>query len=81
MDSGSGDRTCFEPVDPWRHLAGNVLLSVPGNPAGEIDRQYLDSTKIREVTGWEPQLTLEEGIRHTLEWYRRHPEARAPAPA
>jgi CDP-glucose 4,6-dehydratase len=52
-----------------------------GNPAGEIDRQYLDSTKIREVTGWEPQLTLEEGIRQTLEWYRRHPEARAPAPA
>ena len=35
----------------------------------------------REVTGWEPQLTLEEGIRQTLEWYRRHPEARAPAPA
>ena len=33
------------------------------------------------MTGWEPQLTLEEGIRHTLEWYRRHPEARAPAPA
>lgn len=52
-----------------------------GNPAGEIDRQYLDSTKIREVTGWEPKLTLEEGLRRTLEWYREHPEARAPAPA
>jgi CDP-glucose 4,6-dehydratase len=51
-----------------------------GNPAGEIDRQYLDSTKIREVTGWSPQLDLEQGLSRTLEWYREHPEARAPAP-
>lgn len=50
-----------------------------GNPAGEIDRQYLDSTKIRELTGWETQVSLEEGLRRTLEWYRAHPEARAPA--
>ena len=50
-----------------------------GTPEGEIDRQYLDSTKIREVTGWEPQVDLEEGLRLTIEWYREHPEARAPA--
>jgi CDP-glucose 4,6-dehydratase len=52
-----------------------------GNPMGEIDRQYLDSTKIREVTGWEPAVDLEEGLRRTLEWYREHPEARAPSQA
>jgi CDP-glucose 4,6-dehydratase len=51
-----------------------------GNPEGEIDRQYLASTKIREVAGWEPEVDLREGIRRTLEWYREHPEARAPAP-
>jgi CDP-glucose 4,6-dehydratase len=51
-----------------------------GNPAGEIDRQYLDSTKIREVCGWEPRVELREGLRRTLEWYREHPEARATAP-
>jgi CDP-glucose 4,6-dehydratase len=50
-----------------------------GNPPGEIDRQYLDSTKIREVTGWEPLVDLEEGLRRTIEWYREHPEARAPS--
>jgi CDP-glucose 4,6-dehydratase len=51
-----------------------------GNPEGEIDRQYLDSTKIRAVTGWAPQVDLREGLGRTLEWYREHPEARAPDP-
>ena len=50
-----------------------------GNPAGEIDRQYVDPTKIREVVGWEPRVELEEGLRRTIEWYREHPQARAPA--
>jgi CDP-glucose 4,6-dehydratase len=49
-----------------------------GNPAGEIDRQFLDSTKIREVCGWRPEVELKEGLRRTVEWYRAHPEARAP---
>jgi CDP-glucose 4,6-dehydratase len=47
-----------------------------GNPSGEIDRQYLDSTKIRKQLGWEPQVDLREGIRRTLEWYGAHPEVR-----
>jgi CDP-glucose 4,6-dehydratase len=50
-----------------------------GNPAGEIDRQFVDPTKIREVLGWEPRVELEEGLGRTIEWYREHPEARAPA--
>ncbi len=47
-----------------------------GNPEGEIDRQFVDATKLREATGWEPQVGLEEGIERTIEWYREHPEAR-----
>ncbi len=47
-----------------------------GNPSGEIDRQYLDPTKIREVIGWEPRIDLREGIRRTLDWYAAHPEVR-----
>jgi CDP-glucose 4,6-dehydratase len=52
-----------------------------GNPAGEIDRQYVDPSKIRDVVGWEPSVGLEEGLTRTIEWYREHPEARAPAAA
>jgi len=47
-----------------------------GNPDGEIDRQFVDSTKLRELTGWRPEVGLEDGLRRTLDWYRDHPEAR-----
>jgi CDP-glucose 4,6-dehydratase len=47
-----------------------------GTPDGEIDRQCVDSTKLRELTGWRPRVELREGLRGTLEWYRQHPEAR-----
>lgn len=49
-----------------------------GTPEGEIDRQYLDSAKLRELTGWAPRVELREGLARTLEWYRAHPELRAP---
>jgi CDP-glucose 4,6-dehydratase len=51
-----------------------------GNPEGEIERQYVDSTKLRELTGWRPEIPLEDGVRRTIEWYREHPEVRAPVP-
>ena len=51
----------------------------PGNPDGEIDRQFVDSRKLREATGWVPTVVLEEGLRRTLDWYREHPEARPAA--
>jgi CDP-glucose 4,6-dehydratase len=50
-----------------------------GNPSGEIDRQYLDATKIRERIGWQPEVDLREGLGRTLEWYAAHPEIRPAA--
>jgi CDP-glucose 4,6-dehydratase len=52
-----------------------------GNPDCEIDRQFVDSSKLRELTGWRPAVGLEDGLRRTLEWYREHPEARPAAAA
>lgn len=52
-----------------------------GNPKGEIDKQYVDPTKLREMLGWQPAVGLEEGLERTLAWYRDHPESWAPAPA
>jgi CDP-glucose 4,6-dehydratase len=46
-----------------------------GTPPGEIDRQWVDFTKLRELTGWEPTVTLEQGLARTIDWYRAHPEA------
>jgi CDP-glucose 4,6-dehydratase len=47
-----------------------------GTPDGEIDRQFVDSAKLRELSGWAPKVELKDGLRRTLDWYRVHPEAR-----
>ena len=73
-----------EVVELVCEIAGSELepdIRGEGNPNGEIDRQFLDAGKIREVTGWQPRVDLREGLGRTLDWYRAHPEARAPAPA
>jgi CDP-glucose 4,6-dehydratase len=43
-----------------------------GTPAGEIARQYLDSSAIRAELGWEPKWELERGLRVAWEWYERY---------
>ncbi|MEA2196502.1 MAG: hypothetical protein QOJ25_553 [Solirubrobacteraceae bacterium] len=48
-----------------------------GTPAGEIDRQWVDATKLRALTGWAPKIELEDGLRRTIAWYRAHPAALA----
>jgi CDP-glucose 4,6-dehydratase len=71
-----------EVVELIARLAGTGVepdIRGAGNPEGEIDRQYVDAAKIRERVGWRPQVELEEGLRRTIDWYRAHPEARAPA--
>jgi CDP-glucose 4,6-dehydratase len=42
-----------------------------GTPTGEIDRQHLDSTRIREELDWRPQVDLGEGLSEAWSWYER----------
>ncbi len=60
-----------------RLAGGDIEPEIRGEavPHGEIDRQWVDPTKLRELTGWRPSVTLEEGLRRTVEWYRAHPGA------
>lgn len=39
---------------------------------GEVYRTKVDITKIRRDLGYEPAISLEEGIRRTADWYREH---------
>jgi CDP-glucose 4,6-dehydratase len=48
-----------------------------GVPAGEIDRQWLDSSAIRSELGWTPQRELDEGLAETYAWYAEALGARA----
>jgi CDP-glucose 4,6-dehydratase len=69
-----------EVVDLICKVAGSDVepdIRGTGTPAGEIRRQYVDSTKLRTLTGWRPAVELEEGLRRTVDWYRAHPEALA----
>lgn len=36
----------------------------------EIRSQYLSAAKARNVLGWKPTFTLENGLERTIEWYR-----------
>ena len=39
------------------------------------DRRYaIDCSKIRKQLGWEPQTQFEEGLKHTIDWYRANQE-------
>jgi CDP-glucose 4,6-dehydratase len=45
---------------------------VRGEASNEIPAQYLDSRLAREELRWKPAVGLEEGLRRTADWYRKH---------
>ena len=52
-----------------------ALLS-EGSLQGEIDSQFVDASKLREATGWSPQVDFEDGLAEAVLWYREHPGIR-----
>lgn len=49
----------------------SLIRSVTDRPGH--DRRYaLSSDKLMRETGWAPQVTFEEGLPRTIEWYRRN---------
>jgi dTDP-glucose 4,6-dehydratase len=70
---GSGvERSIGEIADLVLELTGkpqSLKTIVPDRPSH--DRRYLlDSSKLRRELGWGPQISFEEGMRSTVEWYR-----------
>jgi UDP-glucuronate 4-epimerase len=45
-----------------------VWQTQPMHPA-DVKATWADITKARALLGWEPQVSLEEGLRHSVEWY------------
>lgn len=41
----------------------------------EVDRLLAEASKARELLGWTPQVSLEEGLRRTIDWVRTHSQA------
>ncbi|UUV18855.1 GDP-mannose 4,6-dehydratase [Fusobacteria bacterium ZRK30] len=47
-----------------------IIDRLPMQP-GDVDRTYADVSKLKEMTGYNPSLTFEEGIEKFVEWYRK----------
>jgi CDP-glucose 4,6-dehydratase len=82
FNAGSDEpQSVLEVVELMCRIAGTGVapdVRGAGTPAGEITRQWVDSTKLRTMSGWAPQVTLEEGLRRTIDWYREYlPVSRA----
>jgi len=43
------------------------ILNIAKN---EIPEQYLDWTKAREILGWQPNISFEDGIKESFNWYK-----------
>ncbi|MDJ1169402.1 dTDP-glucose 4,6-dehydratase [Roseofilum sp. BLCC_M154] len=55
------------PVRPCRNL-----ITFVKDRLGHDRRYAIDSTKIQTELGWQPSVTVEEGLRQTLKWYLDH---------
>src|SRR3954469_25481308 len=40
--------------------------------AGEVERNFARAERAKELLGWEPELSLREGMQSTIEWFRAH---------
>lgn len=64
--------TVSELVNKVIKLMGSDLRPKILNKAtNEIKHQYLSAKKAREMLGWKPKYTLEEGLARTIGWYRK----------
>ena len=74
-NAGSGEPvSVLEVVRRLITVSGRELepeIRGTGGPHGEIDRQYLDSTAIREELAWSPRWDLDDGLRAAWDWYQR----------
>ena len=76
---GGRPHSIREVVELIARLAGTGVepeIRGTGSPPADIPRQFVDATKLRELTGWAPEVDLSDGLRRTIDWYRTHPEAR-----
>ena len=78
--AGGGQRfnigTGTETTDRQLHAVVAAAVGAPDDPAyeparlGDLARSCLDPGKAEAVLGWHPQVSLDEGVRRTVEYFR-----------
>jgi UDP-glucuronate 4-epimerase len=54
------------------------LIRYEDRPAGDVERTWGDISKARRLLGYEPRVSIEEGIRRFAEWFSAEREALIP---
>lgn len=49
-------------------------LDIKPSPAGSVKRRLADISKIKNLVGWEPETSLDEGLKKTIDWYIKNPK-------
>jgi dTDP-glucose 4,6-dehydratase len=48
----------------------NSPIQYVGERPGQVFRHTCDGSKAKELLGWEPSVSFEEGLDETIKWYR-----------
>jgi len=51
-------------------MHSSLLPDIRNEVSNEIRCQYLSAAKARQLLGWSPLFTLDEGLKKTINWYR-----------
>lgn len=57
-------------VTGWKPKA----LDIKTAPPGSVKRRLADVSKLQAFTGWKPEVSLEDGLKRTYDWYLANPE-------
>ncbi len=50
----------------------HIEVDIRNDVKGEIHSQHLSAAKAKRILEWQPDFTLEAGLRETIEWYRQY---------
>jgi CDP-glucose 4,6-dehydratase len=65
--------TVYEIVEHILRLMNSDLKpEIRNETTNEIRHQYLSAEKARQVLNWHPLFQLDEGLKKTIEWYRKY---------
>ena len=74
INVANGERvTLNELLDRLKHITGNAKVQAEYREPrlGDVKHSLADITRAREFLGYEPQVGLEEGLRHTIDWWKQ----------
>jgi len=71
---GDGERANLQVVEKildYLDKPRSLLTFVKDRPGHDF-RYAMDFSKLRDSLGWEPEVSFEEGLRRTIDWYLHH---------